>query len=395
MTTEKFNIYKEKYRTALIEDVIPFWQKNSIDNNLGGYFTSLDRFGNVFDKDKFVWLQARQMWTFSMLYNKYDKNQEWLDVAKVGFNFLENNGMDKEGNWYFALNQEGKPLVQPYNIFSDCFASMAFGEFALASGDGKSKEIALQTYRNILKRKDNPKGTYTKAIGETRNLKSFSLPMILANLTLELKWMLGEEEFKKYSVIFLDEIMNHFLDNKKGIIHENVFPNGDKSDTYEGRLINPGHGIEGMSFVIDVAAELGENEIIKRATDIILSILEFSWDEEFGGIFYFMDSEGKPPLALEWDQKLWWVHLETLVALLNGFYHTQDKRLWDWFEKLHRYTWEHFPDEKYGEWFGYLNREGKVLIPLKGGKWKGAFHVPRGLYQCYRKLDLLANSSNG
>jgi len=26
-------------------------------------------------------------------------------------------------------------------------------------------------------------------------------------------------------------------------------------------------------------------------------------------------------------------------------------------------------------------------LPLKGGKWKGCFHVPRGLYQCWKTLE--------
>ena len=58
-----------------------------------------------------------------------------------------------------------------------------------------------------------------------------------------------------------------------------------------------------------------------------------------------------------------------------------------WFERLHDYTFGHFSDPEYGEWFGYLNRRGEVLLPLKGGKWKGCFHVPRGLYQVYSTIE--------
>ena len=47
----------------------------------------------------------------------------------------------------------------------------------------------------------------------------------------------------------------------------------------------------------------------------------------------------------------------------------------------------HFPDATHGEWFGYLNRKGEILLSLKGGKWKGCFHVPRGLWQCWQALE--------
>ena len=175
---QTFARYAEQYRRALLEDVIPFWERHSIDRECGGYLTCLDRFGRVFDTDKFVWLQARQVWTFSMLYNQVEKRESWLEIACHGAGFLRTHGMDEEGNWYFALDRSGQPLVQPYNIFSDCFAAMAFGEYGLAAGDKTAVEVAQATYRNILRREDNPKGQYNKTFPGTRSLKSFALPMI-------------------------------------------------------------------------------------------------------------------------------------------------------------------------------------------------------------------------
>ena len=386
MASTNYKALEKQYQKELFGSVVPFWEKYSIDTEMGGYFSCLDRDGRVYDTDKFIWLQAREVWTFSMLYNKYEKNSKWLELAKHGIDFLRKYGRDQAGNWYFALRRDGAPLVQPYNIFSDCFAALAFGEYSLATGDEECKDISLKTYNNILKRADNPKGKYTKTIGVNRPLKSFSLPMILANLTLELKWMFGDDAFISHSKSFLSEIMDSFLDKEKLIVKENVLLSGEPLDSFEGRLVNPGHGIEGMSFVMDVANELGDKVMIKKAVEVVLSTLEFSWDEKYGGIFYFMDSMGKPPLQLEWDQKLWWVHLETLVALLKGYHFTHDIRCLKWYEKVHNYSWGHFPDVKYGEWFGYLNRQGDPLLYIKGGKWKGFFHVPRSLFISYQLL---------
>jgi len=68
-----FKTLKEQYKKELLENVVPFWLTKSQDNKNGGYFTCLDRQGNVFDTDKFIWLQGRQVWLFSMLYNKVEK----------------------------------------------------------------------------------------------------------------------------------------------------------------------------------------------------------------------------------------------------------------------------------------------------------------------------------
>jgi N-acylglucosamine 2-epimerase len=168
---------------------------------------------------------------------------------------------------------------------------------------------------------------------------------------------------------------------------ENVSPDGHFSDSFEGRLLNPGHAIEAMWFLMDIGARQGNPELIQRANDIALSTVQYGWDPGYGGILYFMDVKGHPTQQLEWDQKLWWVHLETLVALLKGYAHTRNPQNLEWFERVHEYAWSKFRDPEYGEWYGYLNRRGEVLLPLKGGKWKGCFHVPRALFQCWKTLE--------
>ncbi len=381
--------FAEKYRNTLFDDVIPFWEENSIDQEHGGYFTCLNRDGSVYDTDKFVWLQARQVWLFSMLYNTFEQRGSWLSIAEKGASFLRQYALESSGKWYFSLTREGKPLIQPYNIFSDCFAAMAFSQLSRISGDKNNQVIAYHTYRNILQRKNNPKGNFEKAVSGSRPVTSLALSMIIANLSREMVWMISPENFNTITEDYLTEIFTLFLDSDRKILHEYVSFEGAFLDTFEGRLINPGHGIEAMWFVIDIAEHKNNTEIIEKAAEIILHTLEFGWDKEFGGIFYFLDAKGKPPQQLEWDRKLWWVHLETLVALLKAYRLTGREECREWFEKVHEYTWGHFPDPEYGEWFGYLNRRGEVLLPLKGGKWKGCFHLPRALFLCMQEFERL------
>ena len=379
----------ELYKNTLLDNVLPFWSAHSLDRENGGYFTCLDRSGNVYDTDKFIWLQNRQVWTYSMFYNRLEAKSEWLDIARHGAEFLAQYGRDESGNWYFALDKTGQPLVQPYNIFSDCFAAMAFSQYAIASGEDRAKETALQAYNNVLRRQSNPKGKYNKAYPGTRSLKSLAVPMILANLSLEMDWLLEGSELEAILAQTVREVMEDFRDADIGLMFENVTPNGKHIDCFDGRLINPGHGIEAMWFVMDIARRSNNVDLINQAVDVVLSTLEFAWDKEYGGIYYFMDAKGYPLHQLEWNQKLWWVHLETLVALLIGFNLTGRQECFDWFERVHNYTWSNFTDSEYGEWFGYLSRQGELLLNLKGGKWKGCFHVPRALYLCWQQLETL------
>ena len=382
--------YQRLYQDNLLESVVPFWLTNSPDREFGGYLTCLDRQGNVYDTDKFVWLQGRQVWCFSMLYNQVEKKQAWLDFAVQGADFLKRHGRDANGNWYFSLTRDGQPISQPHNIFSDCFATMAFGQLHRATGNQAYGDIAVDTFLNILRRQNNPKGQYNKAYPGTRPLKNFALPMILCNLVQEIEHLLQPSLVEETIALGIHAVMEEFYRPDLGLILENITPDGAFSDSFEGRMINPGHGLESMWFIMDLAQRTNDQALIRQAVDITLSILDYGWDQEHGGIFYFLDVKGNPPQQLEWDQKLWWVHIETIISLLKGYMHTGDERCWQWFEKLHDYTWSHFVDTEYGEWFGYLNRQGEVLLPLKGGKWKGCFHVPRGLFQCWKTLEIIA-----
>ena len=381
--------YSLQYKTELLDSILPFWMKHSVDQQNGGFFTCLDQFGQVYDTDKFIWLQGRQVWCFAYMYNNIEKKQEWLDIAKHGADFLIKHGRDEEGNWYFSLTAEGKPLVQPYNIFSDCFATMAFAALDKASPSDEYKKIALTTFNNIIARRQNTKGKYNKNFPGTRSLKNFSLPMILCNLSLELEHIIGKEKVNELVPDIIHEVMEVFYQPKLGLVLENVNIDGSFADCFEGRLMNPGHTIEAMWFIMDLGIRLNDTSLIDKAVTIMLNTLEYGWDKEYGGIFYFLDIQGHPPQQLELDQKLWWVHVEALVALAKGFQHTGDMRCKEWFDKVHDYTWTHFKDQQYGEWFGYLNRRGEVLLPLKGGKWKGCFHIPRSLYQVWKTLETL------
>ena len=94
-----------------------------------------------------------------------------------------------------------------------------------------------------------------------------------------------------------------------------------------------------------------------------------------------MDRLGHPQQQLEWDQKLWWVHIESAIAMIKGYQLTGNQKCLDWFEKLHQYILEHSKYHVFPVWFGYLHQRVEVLIPLKGGKCKGHIHFPSGLFQ--------------
>ncbi len=385
-----FKLLASQYKSELLDKVIPFWLDKSQDKEYGGYFTCLERNGDVFDTDKFIWLQCRQVWMIATLYNKVEKRHEWLDCAVQGAEFLKRHGHDGAYNWYFSLDRQGNPLVEPYNIFSYTFAVIAFGQLSIATGNKEYADIARKTFDIVLSKIDNPKGRWNKAAAGARSMKSFALPMILCNVSLEIESLLEPDFLQNTITTCIHEVMDVFYRPELNLIVEHLGTDNNLVDCFDGRLLNPGHAIEAMWFIMDLGKRLNRNDLIDKAVDIALSEVEYGWDKEFGGIFYFMDRLNRPVQQLEWDQKLWWVHIETLITMLKGYQMTGNAKCLEWFERVHDYTWSHFADKEYPEWFGYLNRKGEVLLPLKGGKWKGCFHVPRGLFQCWQILEELS-----
>ena len=384
-----FKKLANRYKTELLDSVLPFWLNNSIDKEYGGYFSCLDRDGSVYDTDKFIWLQGREVWLFSMLCNKLGEKQEWLDAAIQGAEFLKKYGHNGDYDFYFSLTREGKPLVEPYNIFSNTFACMAFAQLAKATGSEEYAEIARRIFKRILERRGNPKGKWSKAVPGTRPMKDFALPMIICNMALEVEDIINDPQLLEKTIDeCLHEVLDVFYQPDLGCMLENVSSlDNSRLDCFEGREINPGHNLEALWFMMNLGIRRNDKALVNKYVEISLSVIEKGWDKEYGGIFYFLDSKGAPQQKLEWDQKLWWVHIESAIAMIKGYQLTGNKKCLEWFEKLDEYMWSRFKDPLHPEWFGYLNRRGEMLLPLKGGKWKGCFHVPRGLFEIWQILE--------
>jgi N-acylglucosamine 2-epimerase len=387
MRKERVDELREFYRRYLLEDVVPFWLRYSLDQKYGGYFNFLDRDGSVYGTDKAMWLQCRAVWLFSKLYNKLEQREEWLDAAKLGFDFIMKHGFDTDGRMFFSVTRDGRPLRKRRYLFTESFGVMACAEYAKAAHDGESLQRAKDTYQLIIDLYRTPGSLPPKIFSQTRIMKSLAMPMILICITQELREMDSNSLYNEVIDDALSQILNHHLKRDKKVLLETVGPNGEWLDLPEGRCIDPGHEIEVAWFVMHEGLYRKDKSLVDAALEILDWSLEWGWDKKYGGILYFVDVEGKPPINLEWDMKLWWPHTEALYALLLAHHLTGEEKYLTWYEKVHDWSFNHFSDAEYGEWFGYLHRDGSLSIPIKGSMWKGAFHLPRALLLCLKLLE--------
>ena len=367
---------------------VDFWLKNGMDREHGGVYTCLDREGRVFSTDKSVWMQGRCGWVFAWLCNMYGARSEWLEASRSCLDFMEKYCINPEarGRMYFTVTAEGLPLRQRRYYFSEAFYAMANAEYYAATGDTVRLERAKRAYDlywELSRGMSDPTGLGPKTVPETRTGRSFGIPMIYLNVTAVMRRCDPENAalYEERAAACVEDIFRYHVKPELKCVLENVGPDGEVRLYYtEGRVVNPGHDIEGVWFLLDYAARTGKSELIPQAAQIFDWAIEAGWDKEYGGLLYFVDALGHPPEAYEHDMKLWWPHDEIIISSLMLYRDTGDEKYLDWFYKTLEYCQTCFSDREYGEWYGYLRRDGKPTEPAcKGSTFKGPFHLPRML----------------
>ena len=366
------------YRDGLLGDTIPWWQSRFIDEEHGGYLTYRDADGSLLSTDKPVWVLGRVVWLWSRLYNTVEKRQDWLNVAQHGADFMLKHAFDSDGRMFYLLTRDGQPIRKRRYLFTEVFGTIALAELARATGSDEMLERARQLYRLIVECDSTPGRLPPKVMPETRALRGHAMPMVLLVTSQVMREIdPGDSLYDDIAARAIDDIFQYFVKPNKRCLLETVLADGSILDTPEGRTVNPGHAIESCWFMLAEAQHRGDQALIARACEVMEWSLGMGWDREYGGLLYFVDCDGKQPEPYEHDMKLWWPHTEALYGCLLAHHLTGDAKWEEWYERLHSYSFSHFPDHENGEWYGYLHRDGTVSSTVKGNHWKGPFHLPR------------------
>ncbi len=377
-----------------------FWLDHGMDPVHGGVYTCLDRKGQVFSTDKSVWMQGRCAWAFSRLCAQYGIRPEWLAAARNCLDFLENHCINRQqgGRLYFTVTADGKPLRQRRYHFSEGFYAMANAEYYGVTGEVEHLHRARRAYDLIWDLDhglmEDPVGLGPKTIAETRSGRALADPMIYLNLTGVLRRQDPEwaDKYNQRAAASVRDILAYHRKKDMGCTLESVGPQGEfMADVTAGRMLNPGHAIECSWFMMEEANHLKDSALYQEAEGIFLDAIEAGWDKEYGGLLYFVDCLGRPPEAYEHDMKLWWPHNETVIAALMAYRDTGKDVYLNWLKKTVTYCRTFFSDPEYGEWYGYLRRDGKPTEPpCKGSTFKGPFHLPRMLMMADAMLEEIA-----
>ncbi len=379
--------YADLYRRELTANIMPFWLKNGLDPVNGGVYTCLDRDGALMDSTKSVWFQGRFGYVAAAAYNNIEKNPEWLAASKSCIDFIEAHCFDQaDGRMYFEVTADGRPLRKRRYVFSECFAAIAMSEYSIASGDKTYAEKALALFKDIRRFISTP-GILEPKYMETQPAIGHSITMILINTASRIREAIADPVLDRQIAESVERLRLFIHPEFKALL-ETVTPDGELIDTCAGRTINPGHCIETAWFLLEESKHRGwDSELTAMALQILDWSWDWGWDAEFGGIINFRDCKGYPCQDYSQDMKFWWPQTEAVIATLYAYKASGDEKYLRMHKMAHDWMYAHLPDPEFGEWYGYLHRDGSVAQPAKGNIFKGPFHIPRMLIKATELIE--------
>ena len=380
----------ESYKKQLLEDIVPFWQDRVLDTEYGGYFNSFTRDGTLFSENKPGWFVGRTMHTFAALHSEFphlDGDEKWLNIAKAGRKMFDTSFYAGNGRFNKMLDRKGHVLEGATSIFTDCFAVKGLYEYIHATGYNPTDialadELSQKLFANL----------------RDPDIQKLECPPHLQKHAITFMSLVTAQESRKifgskYQPV-IDECINRslyqFANDTYQAPLEYIGTDGSPALTGRGRLIDPGHTMEALWFAME------EGTHTQRAGEILDWVIDRCYDKEYGGFYHLCDIDGGKPkdgldtvdygiAKINWNDKVWWVQCEALVALAMSARLNNNPRHYEFFLKQREFTESLFRDREYGEWYAFLRPDGSVLSDVKGFEGKGPYHIPR----CLMKLAKL------
>jgi N-acylglucosamine 2-epimerase len=373
------NQLRRTYLELLLDGVVPFWARHGVDAQYGGVLSCLEENGRLVSPDKYIWSQARWVWTCSALYNRIEKRPEFLTWARSTIDFLLRHGRDEQERWVYHTTQDGEVVEGATSIYADCFVVYGLSEYCRAVPDPDLLALAKKIFASIQERIEKPDFSETAPYKLPPNRRNHGVPMILTEVAGELAQTTSDPDIARAADDYAGRVMNHFVRPGRQCLLEFLDRDYREVPPPEGTFIMPGHAIESMWFQMHRAQARKDRKTIHAAVEVLRWHLEKGWDPEYGGIFLGLDAEGHPPHLPNSETKVWWPHTEALYALLLARELTGESWCEKWFDQVYEWSFGHFSMPEVGEWRQRLDRKGKPMTTVVALPVKDPFHLPRAL----------------
>ncbi|RYG50700.1 MAG: N-acylglucosamine 2-epimerase [Chitinophagaceae bacterium] len=405
-------------KELLIENIYP----RNIDTAYGGYLSSFTYdFKPYGDQDKMIVTQARHVWSTAKA-AEFFHDTSYIAMARHGFHFLRDKMWDKEqGGFYTLVNRAGEPKTPNKEAYGNSFAIYGLSAYYAASKDEEALELAKKGFQWLEQHSHDPvhKGYFqhlerngtpivrpantpgTSDLGYKDQNSSIHLLEALTELYSVWKDPVVKERLQEMLLLIRDTMVSD-----KGYLRLFFYPDWKPVSNRDSSraIILERKGVDHVSFGHDVetaflmmeASEALGIEHDQRTWDIGKKMVDHSlatgWDDKIGGFYdegyYFKDAGGKMEIIR--NTKNWWAQSEGLNTLMifSEIYPNDKHNYFAQFKKLWNYSNTYLIDHKYGDWYEYgIDGSPKSKTALKAHIWKGTYHSFRSLMNCIKRLE--------
>lgn len=386
---------RNDYHDRLFNRYLPFWEKEGIDKEHGGFMCILNDDGTVADDDKYCWYQGRGLWVYSFLYNNFGKDKHFLDIATKARDFIVKYMKAGNGTWNERVYRDGrvKEGVGP-NVYGWLFIAAGLAEYYKATGNDEDYKMVLETIWATLRAYDNPQYKGSENNGGYPADMDFT-GFRAQGHSMVFIWMLTQILSFKKNIKLEDLAAEHVSYIMKGFTHPYLLITNEYLQHDYSRIpgfedyMYTGHSLETQWIVMFEAIRQGDRELFTTCKNLIRRYITMCWDyifEGFGdGHFYVFDGPDRTRAKL-YGAKSMWSHTEILLTTLHILEYTGEVWALEWYERTRAYALKHY-DTPYGVWRQAVDRFGNDVqregIPVKR---KDNFHPPR--YMMYNLLCL-------
>jgi mannose/cellobiose epimerase-like protein (N-acyl-D-glucosamine 2-epimerase family) len=393
-----------KVESSLADNILPFWTRNTWDEDSGGFITHLDRTGNrLGPTDKYLVMQARMIWALAAAHRHGLAHRGYLELAGKGVRFLTDRMWDVEHSGFFwRVGRDGQPVDARKITYGHAFAIYGLAEFAMASADPGALGWAETVFDVLYEKADDGElgvreefardWTVSPANGRERKTVNTHLHLLEGLTTLAKASGKGRHAaaLRKTLKVLLAKGL-HLRDR---CALDCPF---DRAWRLRSRLerkivTSYGHNVELAWLILEAVDTLGEPRATVR--EIVLGLIDhaltYGFDRTHGGVARYGPSAGSAVGAVYLDRerltKRWWEQAEMLVATIEAYRWTGETKYLAAFEKQFDWVWTYQTDHDGGDWFEATTWDGRPLILSKGHEWKCPYHSARALIRVSEAL---------
>ena len=411
--------YLTRIETYLVDALLPFWIERAPDRECGGFLTYFDRDGSrTGETTKTFLMQIRMLYTMASAHRAGYGGGRCGELARMGAEFILDHYWDEQNDgWIWIADRKGNPTCSGKIGYGQVFGVYAFSEYALATGDERGLDAAIQTYAAICNHMADTQrgGLFELCEPDWRpappgkgggDRKSLDVHMHMMEALTDLYELTRHPTHRRRLLEVIELITTRMLDPRTrlgyiqfsldfeplpAILFDVQWGRDAEPADGQARPLNHtsyGHNMEFLWLLLHAADVLGQPRETYR--DIARAICDHcvrcGVDHELGGVFAEGPMDGPTTLT----EKQFWQHPEVMIGLLDALAMFGDETYWDAFTKVTDFVFDKFINfAGGGEWYERLDREGNVVDGDLGHGWKISYHTVRGMIQSTRRLRAL------